>query len=164
MILGVLSYLKETFTHTPSYDMSPAMLSVLVKMMLAQAQESVFEKISLPGIRNEFFMLVKVAQEAAKVRLLSSCDFRGWAEYVGAGALEAAGAWVGGFPRRQLAHHQDSVPIPAEAAALCFLGKYQCFRYGSLIPSAAWPKNQHYDSCLIPLLTLRLTAPGVAWH
>uniref|UniRef100_G3RBG0 Rhophilin-2 n=1 Tax=Gorilla gorilla gorilla TaxID=9595 RepID=G3RBG0_GORGO len=49
------------------YDMSPAMLSVLVKMMLAQAQESVFEKISLPGIRNEFFMLVKVAQEAAKV-------------------------------------------------------------------------------------------------
>uniref|UniRef100_A0A2K5L8L1 Rhophilin Rho GTPase binding protein 2 n=1 Tax=Cercocebus atys TaxID=9531 RepID=A0A2K5L8L1_CERAT len=49
------------------YDMSPAMLSVLVKMMLAQAQESVFEKISLPRIRNEFFMLVKVAQEAAKV-------------------------------------------------------------------------------------------------
>ncbi|XP_035140184.1 rhophilin-2 [Callithrix jacchus] len=64
---GVLNYLKETFTHTPSYDMSPAMLSVLVKMMLAQAQESVFEKISLPGIRNEFFMLVKVAQEAAKM-------------------------------------------------------------------------------------------------
>uniref|UniRef100_A0A667HGU7 Rhophilin Rho GTPase binding protein 2 n=1 Tax=Lynx canadensis TaxID=61383 RepID=A0A667HGU7_LYNCA len=64
---GVLNHLKETFTHTPSYDMSPAMLSVLVKMMLAQAQENVFEKICLPGIRNEFFMLVKVAQEAAKV-------------------------------------------------------------------------------------------------
>ncbi|XP_055450803.1 rhophilin-2 [Psammomys obesus] len=64
---GVLNYLKETFTHTPSYDMSPAMLSVLVKMMLAQAQESVFEKVCLPGIQNEFFMLVKVAQEAAKV-------------------------------------------------------------------------------------------------
>ncbi|PNI11102.1 hypothetical protein CK820_G0056110, partial [Pan troglodytes] len=64
---GVLKYLKETFTHTPSYDMIPAMLSVLVKMMLAQTQESMFEKISLPGIWNEFFMLVKVAQEAAKV-------------------------------------------------------------------------------------------------
>ncbi|XP_010639261.1 rhophilin-2 [Fukomys damarensis] len=64
---GVLNYLKETFTHTPSYDMSPAMLSVLVRMMLAQAQESVFEKISLSGIRNEFLTLVKVAQEAAKV-------------------------------------------------------------------------------------------------
>ncbi|XP_022441541.1 rhophilin-2 [Delphinapterus leucas] len=64
---GVLNYLKETFTHTPSYDMSPAMLSVLVKMMLAQAQESTFEKICLSGIQNEFFVLVKVAQEAAKV-------------------------------------------------------------------------------------------------
>nr|XP_045011561.1 rhophilin-2 isoform X2 [Jaculus jaculus]XP_045011562.1 rhophilin-2 isoform X2 [Jaculus jaculus] len=64
---GVLNYLKETFTHTPSYDMSPAMLSVLVKMMLAQAQESVLEKVCHPGIQNEFFMLVKVAQEAAKV-------------------------------------------------------------------------------------------------
>ncbi|KAM5237313.1 rhophilin-2 [Ctenodactylus gundi] len=64
---GVLNYLKETFTHTPSYDMSPAMLSVLGRMMLAQAQESVFEKVSLPGIRNEFFVLVKVAHEAAKV-------------------------------------------------------------------------------------------------
>lgn len=48
--------------------MSPAMLSVLVKMMLAQAQESVFEKICLLGIQNEFFVLVKVAQEAAKVK------------------------------------------------------------------------------------------------
>uniref|UniRef100_A0A8D2L4S9 Rhophilin Rho GTPase binding protein 2 n=1 Tax=Varanus komodoensis TaxID=61221 RepID=A0A8D2L4S9_VARKO len=64
---GVLKYLKETFTHTPSYDMSPAMLSVLVKMMLAQARECVFEQICLPGIRNEFFTLVKMAQEVAKV-------------------------------------------------------------------------------------------------
>ncbi|KFW85412.1 Rhophilin-2, partial [Manacus vitellinus] len=64
---GVLSYLKETFTHTPSYDMSPAMLNVLVKMMLAQAQECVFEQIGLSGIRNEFFTLVKMTQEVAKV-------------------------------------------------------------------------------------------------
>lgn len=76
-IAGVLNYLKETFTHTPSYDMSPAMLSVLVKMMLAQAQESTFEKVCLPGLQNEFFLLVKVAQEAAKVSLAVSPDFRG---------------------------------------------------------------------------------------
>lgn len=68
VISGVLSYLKETFTHTPSYDMSPAMLNVLVKMMLAQAQECAFEQISLPGIRNEFFTLVKMTQEVAKVK------------------------------------------------------------------------------------------------
>ncbi|KAF4094392.1 hypothetical protein AMELA_G00014630 [Ameiurus melas] len=64
---GVFNYLKETFTHTPSYDMSPAMLNMLIKMMLAQAQECVFEKITLPGIRNEFFSLLRMAQEASKV-------------------------------------------------------------------------------------------------
>lgn len=36
-------------------------------MMLAQAQECAFEQISLPGIRNEFFTLVKMTQEVAKV-------------------------------------------------------------------------------------------------
>lgn len=90
---GVLNYLKETFTHTPSYDMSPAMLSVLTKMMLAQAQESVFEKVTLPGIRNEFFMLVKVAQEAAKVRLPGRRDCQG-----GWGARGPAGGTGGSLP------------------------------------------------------------------
>ncbi|XP_030622081.1 rhophilin-2 [Chanos chanos] len=64
---GVLHHLKETFTHTPSYDMSPAMLSMLIKLMLAQAQECLFERMTLHGIRNEFLALLKVAQEAAKV-------------------------------------------------------------------------------------------------
>ncbi|XP_060898366.1 rhophilin-2 isoform X1 [Labrus mixtus] len=64
---GTLNHLKETFTHTPSYDMSPAMLSMLIRMMLAQAQECLFEKMALPGIRNQFSSLMKMAQEAAKV-------------------------------------------------------------------------------------------------
>ncbi|XP_034426931.1 rhophilin-2 isoform X2 [Hippoglossus hippoglossus] len=64
---GILNHLKETFTHTPSYDMSPAMLSMLIRMMLAQAQECLFEKTALPGIRNQFYSLMKMAQEAAKV-------------------------------------------------------------------------------------------------
>ncbi|XP_034041137.1 rhophilin-2 isoform X1 [Thalassophryne amazonica] len=64
---GILHHLKETFTHVPSYDMSPAMLSMLIRMMLAQAQECLFEKTALPGIRNQFISLLKMAQEAAKV-------------------------------------------------------------------------------------------------
>lgn len=64
---GTLHYLKETFTHTPSYDMSPAMLSMLIRMMIAQAQECIFERTALPGVRNNFFTLLKMAQEAAKV-------------------------------------------------------------------------------------------------
>ncbi|KAM9408835.1 rhophilin-2 isoform 1-T1 [Pholidichthys leucotaenia] len=64
---GVLNHLKETFTHIPSYDMSPAMLNMLIRLMLAQAQECLFEKTALPGIRNQFYTLMKMAQEAAKV-------------------------------------------------------------------------------------------------
>ncbi|XP_072321078.1 rhophilin-2 isoform X2 [Eucyclogobius newberryi] len=64
---GTLHHLKETFTHTPSYDMSPAMLSMLIRMMIAQAQECIFEKTALPGVRNNFYALLKMAQEAAKV-------------------------------------------------------------------------------------------------
>lgn len=66
---GILNHLKETHTHTPSYDMSPAMLSMLIRMMLAQAQECLFEKTALPGIRNQFYSLMKMAQEAAKVNI-----------------------------------------------------------------------------------------------
>ncbi|XP_011492354.1 rhophilin-2 isoform X1 [Oryzias latipes] len=64
---GILNYLKETFTHTPSFDMGPAMLSMLIRLMLAQAQECLFEKSVLPGTRNKFNAMIKVAQEAAKV-------------------------------------------------------------------------------------------------
>uniref|UniRef100_A0A8C5BI02 Rhophilin, Rho GTPase binding protein 2 n=1 Tax=Gadus morhua TaxID=8049 RepID=A0A8C5BI02_GADMO len=64
---GVLNHLRDTFTHIPSYDLSPAMLAMLSSMMLAQAQECLFERSVLPGIRNHFLSLLRMAQEAAKV-------------------------------------------------------------------------------------------------
>uniref|UniRef100_A0A1A8HXF7 Rhophilin, Rho GTPase binding protein 2 n=1 Tax=Nothobranchius kuhntae TaxID=321403 RepID=A0A1A8HXF7_NOTKU len=64
---GVLNLLKETFTHIPSYDMSPAMVSMLIRLMLAQAQQCLFEKMALPGVSNQFYALIRMAQEAAKV-------------------------------------------------------------------------------------------------
>ncbi|XP_061819639.1 rhophilin-2-like [Nerophis lumbriciformis] len=67
MSAGILNHLKETFTHTPSYDMSPAMLAMLIRIMLAQAQECLFEQLALPGVRNEVLTLLRMAQEAAKV-------------------------------------------------------------------------------------------------
>ena len=63
----MLNHLKDTFTHIPSYDLSPAMLTMLSSMMLAQAQECLFERSVLPGIRNHFLSLLRMAQEAAKV-------------------------------------------------------------------------------------------------
>lgn len=64
----MLKHLKETFTHIPSYDLSPAMLGMLTGMMLAQAQECLFESSVLPGIRNHFLSLLTMSQEAANVR------------------------------------------------------------------------------------------------
>ncbi|CAH2324210.1 rhophilin-2 isoform X1 [Pelobates cultripes] len=72
---GVLSYLKETFTHTPSYDLSPAMLGALIKLLLAEAHECYFEKMILSGIQNEFCTLAKVAHESAKVSQVHSQVF-----------------------------------------------------------------------------------------
>uniref|UniRef100_UPI00398F7BA0 rhophilin-2-B-like n=1 Tax=Pristiophorus japonicus TaxID=55135 RepID=UPI00398F7BA0 len=64
---GVLSHLKETFTHTPSFDMSPSMQNMLIRLMLAQAQECSFEKMVLAGIRNQYTSLLRVAQESARM-------------------------------------------------------------------------------------------------
>lgn len=51
------------------------MLSMLIRLMLAQAQECLFEKIALPGIRNQFCPLMKMAQEAAKVKLTGDISY-----------------------------------------------------------------------------------------
>lgn len=110
------------------------MLSVLVKMMLAQAQENVFEKICLPGIQNEFFMLVKVAQEAAKVSPPGSRDFWGWAGCVNVGPLEAAAASHGSLPvtwaaclpwtECELAFSWQAVAFPIRITdSICSLGQ-----------------------------------------
>lgn len=93
------------------------MLSVLVKMMLAQAQENVFEKICLPGIQNEFFTLVKVAQEAAKVSPPGSCDFRGGG--VGGMCRRGPTGSSGGFP--QLARDLGTMPALDRVRAYIFL-------------------------------------------
>ncbi|XP_069758062.1 rhophilin-2 isoform X2 [Narcine bancroftii] len=62
---GVLTQLRETYTHTPSFDLSPAMQTMLVGLMLAQARECFFEKAVLAGTINQFCSLLRLAQEAA---------------------------------------------------------------------------------------------------
>ena len=71
------------------------------------------------------------------------------------GPLEAAGASHGSLPMTWAA----CLPWLARALA-CILLASQCFRYGSLIPSVAEPKNQHNDGGPVSLLTLILTTPG----
>ncbi|XP_066873812.1 rhophilin-1 isoform X2 [Kogia breviceps] len=66
---GAFSLLRENFSHAPSPDMSPASLSMLEQLMTAQAQECVFEGLSLqaPAAPADCVAQLHLAQEAAQV-------------------------------------------------------------------------------------------------
>ncbi|XP_069778285.1 rhophilin-1 isoform X2 [Narcine bancroftii] len=64
---GALNYLKENFSNAPSLDMSTPSLNMLVRLMIAQVQECVFENVMVAGIKDEFLIQLQSAQEAARV-------------------------------------------------------------------------------------------------
>ncbi|XP_006830927.1 PREDICTED: rhophilin-1 [Chrysochloris asiatica] len=124
---GAFSLLRENFTHAPSPDMKPALLHVLERLMTAQAQECVFEGLSLPApaTSQDSPAQLQLAQEAAQVaseyglvqRALAQppardCVPRSWAALVLAKAEYF----------RALAHFHMAVALcdsPRECPALC---------------------------------------------
>ncbi|XP_042780160.1 rhophilin-1 isoform X5 [Panthera leo] len=66
---GAFSLLRENFSRAPSPDMSPASLSMLERLMTAQAQECIFEGLLLPSTEAPQGCLaqLRLAQEAAQV-------------------------------------------------------------------------------------------------
>uniref|UniRef100_A0A8C8AI09 Rhophilin Rho GTPase binding protein 1 n=1 Tax=Otus sunia TaxID=257818 RepID=A0A8C8AI09_9STRI len=70
-LAGAFNYLKENFSNAPSLDMSAASLNMLVRLMVAQVQECVFEKISLLRAQHDFLARLQLAQEAARVNVYS---------------------------------------------------------------------------------------------
>uniref|UniRef100_A0A8D0GG23 Rhophilin Rho GTPase binding protein 1 n=1 Tax=Sphenodon punctatus TaxID=8508 RepID=A0A8D0GG23_SPHPU len=66
---GAFNYLKENFSNAPSLDMSTASLTMLVRLMIAQVQECVFEKVTLSRAHNDFLTSLQMAQEAARVEV-----------------------------------------------------------------------------------------------
>ncbi|XP_044100776.1 rhophilin-1 isoform X4 [Neovison vison] len=66
---GAFSLLRENFSRAPSPDMSPASLSMLERLMTAQAQECVFEGLLLspPEGPQDCLAQLRLAQEAAQV-------------------------------------------------------------------------------------------------
>ncbi|XP_040350561.1 rhophilin-1 isoform X3 [Herpailurus yagouaroundi] len=66
---GAFSLLRENFSRAPSPDMSPASLSMLERLMTAQAQECIFEGLLLPSTEAPQGCLaqMRLAQEAAQV-------------------------------------------------------------------------------------------------
>ncbi|XP_072805511.1 rhophilin-1 isoform X3 [Vicugna pacos] len=65
---GAFGLLRENFSHAPSPDMSPTSLSMLEQLMTAQAQECVFEGLSLQAPTDPYDCLAQLhlAQEAAQ--------------------------------------------------------------------------------------------------
>ncbi|KAH0617376.1 hypothetical protein JD844_015469 [Phrynosoma platyrhinos] len=64
---GAFNYLKENFSNAPSLDMSTASLNMLVRLMIAQVQECVFEKVMILRDQSDFLTCLQLAQEAARV-------------------------------------------------------------------------------------------------
>ncbi|XP_058495332.1 rhophilin-1 isoform X2 [Solea solea] len=65
---GAFNYLKENFSNAPSLDMSSPSLCMLVRLMIAQVQECVFERVTLTTQdTTNFTSQLHLAQEAARV-------------------------------------------------------------------------------------------------
>ncbi|XP_028260072.1 rhophilin-1 [Parambassis ranga] len=64
---GAFNYLKENFSNAPSLDMSGPSLCMLVRLMVAQVQECVFERVTLTTQDTHFVSQLRLAQEAARV-------------------------------------------------------------------------------------------------
>ncbi|XP_064865258.1 rhophilin-1 [Oncorhynchus nerka] len=64
---GAFNYLKENFSNAPSLDMSGPSLCMLVRLMIAQVQECVFERVTLTTPDTHFITKLQVAKEAARV-------------------------------------------------------------------------------------------------
>ncbi|XP_031138235.1 rhophilin-1 isoform X2 [Sander lucioperca] len=64
---GAFNYLKENFSNAPSLDMSGPSLCMLVRLMIAQVQECVFERVTLITQDTHFTSQLRLAQEAARV-------------------------------------------------------------------------------------------------
>uniref|UniRef100_A0A8C4ETQ8 Rhophilin Rho GTPase binding protein 1 n=1 Tax=Dicentrarchus labrax TaxID=13489 RepID=A0A8C4ETQ8_DICLA len=62
-----LNWLFENFSNAPSLDMSNPSLCMLVRLMVAQVQECVFERVTLTTQDTHFTSQLRLAQEAARV-------------------------------------------------------------------------------------------------
>ncbi|TKS74931.1 Rhophilin-1 GTP-Rho-binding protein 1 [Collichthys lucidus] len=64
---GAFNYLKDNFSNAPSLDMSGPSLCMLVRLMVAQVQECVFERVTLTTQDTHLTSQLRLAQEAARV-------------------------------------------------------------------------------------------------
>ncbi|KAJ8307764.1 hypothetical protein KUTeg_014685 [Tegillarca granosa] len=64
---GTFRYLHNHFSNPPSMDMQPQTLTMLIQLMMSQAQESVFDGVVNAGKTEGILGYMKIAQEAIVV-------------------------------------------------------------------------------------------------
>ncbi|OXB78257.1 UNVERIFIED_CONTAM: hypothetical protein H355_004707 [Colinus virginianus] len=119
---GAFNYLKENFSNAPSLDMSTASLNMLVRLMVAQVQECVFEKATLLRTQKDFLTWLQLAQEAARAHVkdyvpfswttmvhVKSEHFKALSHYFAAIALSASDTEL---PEHEKAFLQFHVTMP----------------------------------------------------
>lgn len=64
---GVFRFIKDNFINSPSADLTPELMDMLMAVMLAQAQVCRWEERLLEGIESKLADMVSAAQECAEV-------------------------------------------------------------------------------------------------
>lgn len=66
---GVFKFIKDSFINSPSADLTPEVMNMLMAVMLAQAQVCIWEELILGGIKDNLSDKIVAAQECAQVRI-----------------------------------------------------------------------------------------------
>lgn len=64
---GVFKFIKDSFINSPSADLTPEVMNMLMAVMLAQAQVCIWEELILGGIKDNLSDKIVAAQECAQV-------------------------------------------------------------------------------------------------
>lgn len=142
---GAFSLLRENFSHAPSLDMKPASLSMLEQLMTAQAQECVFESLSLPApvAPDDFPAQLRLAQEAAQVaaeyqlvhQTMAQLPVRDYVPFPWTSLVRVKAEYF-----QALAHYHTAMALcdGPSAAEVAFPGLQQGFRG---LPTASEPQD-----------------------
>lgn len=66
---GVFKFIKDNFINSPSADLTPEVMEMLMAIMLAQAQVCIWEELILGGIKDNLSDKIVAAQECSQVSL-----------------------------------------------------------------------------------------------
>ncbi|KAK2187708.1 hypothetical protein NP493_156g02002 [Ridgeia piscesae] len=143
---GAFKYLSENFSHAPSVDMQPPTLTMLIQLMLSQAQECMFEGIQLVGAQGSRRQHMSLAHESAKV----STEYQETHTQMLASVVRdyIPGAWLNMVEVKTyyflaLAHYHSALAIAGQAQTVDILAE----QFASLHTQESGTSRTHCSLC-----------------